>query len=253
MRPFILAESNWADVRATAYDTAILPWGATEAHNYHLPYGTDVYQAEHIAAEAASIAWGRGAKAVVLPAVPFGVNTGQMDIKLDLNMNPSTQYLVLQDLVDSVARAGVKKFVVLNGHGGNDFRQMIRELQACNDAIFICVANWYQILDNAAFFETPGDHAGEMETSLMMHLRPDLVGPLSAAGSGAAREFAIEAIREGWVWAQREWSKITEDTGVGDPSASTPEKGTRFFAAVTEKIADFLVELSACPLDKLYR
>ena len=89
-RPYILAESTWKTVDATPYDVAILPWGATEAHNYHLPYATDNVQAEQVAIRAAERAWSRGSRVVVLPAVPFGVNTTQLDIKLCLNMNPST-------------------------------------------------------------------------------------------------------------------------------------------------------------------
>jgi len=53
IRPYVLAESNWKHVKNTNYMVAILPWGATEAHNYHLPYGTDNYQAEYVAIAAA--------------------------------------------------------------------------------------------------------------------------------------------------------------------------------------------------------
>ena len=90
-RPYILAETTWKTVRETAYEVAVLPWGATEAHNYHLPYSTDVAQCDRVAAEAARLAWEAGAKVLVLPTVPFGVNTGQLDVAFDLNMNPSTQ------------------------------------------------------------------------------------------------------------------------------------------------------------------
>ena len=102
-RPYILAETNWQTVEHTPYEVAILPWGATEAHNYHLPYSTDVVQCDEIVAAAAHIAWEQDAKVIVLPTVPFGVNTGQLDIKLDLNLNPSTQLAVLQDLVEALA------------------------------------------------------------------------------------------------------------------------------------------------------
>ena len=61
-RPYILAESHWGTVRDTRYDVAILPWGATEAHNFHLPYSTDVIECEVLAAESARLAWERGAK-----------------------------------------------------------------------------------------------------------------------------------------------------------------------------------------------
>src|SRR5258708_30346880 len=106
MRPYILDELTWKTVRDTRYDVAVLPWGATEAHNYHLPYTTDNIQAEAVAALAAERAWQRGAKIVVLPVVPFGVNTGQLDIPLCINMNPSTHALVPRDVAMSLAQQG---------------------------------------------------------------------------------------------------------------------------------------------------
>lgn len=250
-RPYILAEASWKTVRETPYEMAVLPWGATEPHNFHLPYGTDVIECDHIAAEAARIAWERGARVVVLPTVPFGVNTGQLDLRLTINMNPSTQLAVLRDVVESLAGQGVRKLVLVNGHGGNDFRQMIRELQPHHD-VFVCTLNWWQVVDARQFFEEPGDHAGELESSLMMHLAPELVLPLSEAGDGAARRFAVGGLREGWVWAPRQWTQVTRDTGTGNPAAATREKGGRHFRAVTEKIADFLVELAAADVQNLY-
>ena len=252
MRPYILAETNWKLVRDTHYEVAIQPWGATEAHNYHLPYATDVYETDAIAAEAARLAWERGARVIVLPTIPYGVNTGQLDIKLDMNMRPSTQAAVLGDIVDTLSRAGVPKLVVLNGHGGNDFKQMLRELQADVPEVFMCSTNWYQAVNPKTYFDEPGDHAGEMETGIMMHLHPDLITPLSEAGSGAAKGFAVSGLAEGWVSAQREWSRVTEDTGVGNPAAATPEKGERYLKDICEKLASFLVELAGVSRDELY-
>jgi creatinine amidohydrolase len=59
-RPWIIAETNWKHVKATPYEVALLPWGATEAHNWHLPYATDSLQNDAIAAEAGRIAWEQG-------------------------------------------------------------------------------------------------------------------------------------------------------------------------------------------------
>jgi creatinine amidohydrolase len=159
-------------------------------------------------------------------------------------MNPSTQSAVLRDVVDSVERAGIASLVVLNGHGGNDFRQMIRELQPDTD-VFLCTLNWYTAADASEHFDDPGDHAGELETSVMQHLAPELVAPLSEAGDGAARQFRIRALREGWAWAPRQWTQVTKDTGVGNPREATADKGERFVAAATARIAEFLVELAA--------
>ena len=250
-RPYVLAETNWKSVAATDYQVAILPWGATEAHNYHLPYATDVFECDAVAAASAKIAWESGARVVVLPTVPFGVNTGQLDIKLCLNMNPSTQAALLRDLVDALERQGILKLVILNGHGGNDFRQMIRELQP-RTSVFLCSLNWYACVDPRPYFTEPGDHAGELETSVMQHIAPELVLPLSEAGNGAQKRPSIAALREGWVWAPRPWSRVSADTGVGNPAAATPEKGARYLEAVAERIGDFLVELAAKDLARLY-
>lgn len=252
VRPYVLAETNWKAVRQTRYDVAVLPWGATEAHNFHLPYGTDVFESEYIAAEAARKAWEEGARAVVLPAVPFGVNTGQLDIKLDLNLYPSTQAAVLHDVVDAVSRTEIRKLLVLNGHGGNDFKQMIRELGAKFTEMLICQIDFYRIMNLKTYFEQPEDHAGEMETSVMMHIAGDLVLPLSEAADGAAKTFAVRGLREGWAWAERDWSEVTDSTGVGDPSRATREKGERYLEDLTTKIGSFLVELSRTDLSSLY-
>lgn len=252
MRPYILAEATWKTVKDAQYDLAILPWGATEAHNYHLPYSTDVIEADHIAAASAKLAWEQGARVIVLPTIPFGVNTGQADIKLDMNLNPSTQLAILDDLIAVLHRQGIFKLLILNSHGGNDFRTMLRELGLRYPAMMLCTCNWFQALPKADYFEAKGDHADEMETSLILHLAPSLVLPLAEAGDGHEKVHRIKAFREGWAWAERKWSQISADTGTGNPKAATAAKGERYFAAVTEKIGSMLVELAGCDAGDLY-
>jgi creatinine amidohydrolase len=247
----VLAESPWRVVEETPYDVAVLPWGATEAHNRHLPYATDSIEAERLSIAAAELAWQAGARVIVLPTVPFGVNTGQLDIKLCLNMNPSTQAAVLADVVNSLSGQGIRKLVIANAHGGNDFKPIIRELQPRTD-VFLCLLNWYAVVDARPFFDEPGDHAGEMETSLMMHFAPELVLPLSDAGPGRARRARLTGMREGWAWAPRPWTQVTSDTGVGDPAAATAAKGQRFAGELVARVSDFLVELAAANPADLY-
>ena len=250
-RPYVLSEATWKTVRKTEYAVAVLPWGATEPHNYHLPYGTDNYESCSVAERAAEIAWEAGARVCVLPGVPFGVNTGQLDLRLTLNINPSTQAAILGDLAAALAGQGVPKLLILNGHGGNDFRQMIRELQP-RVPMFISAINWYACLDNSKYFDEPGDHAGELETSVMLDLEPDLVLPLSEAGPGKAKHFRIRGLREGWAWAPRRWSKVSEDTGTGNPAGASREKGRKYLDAVVRRVADYLIELAAADLANLY-
>lgn len=250
-RPYILSEITWKAVTDTRHEVAVLPWGATEAHNTHLPYGTDNIETDAIANRAAQLAWEAGAKVVVLPLIPFGVQTGQLDIPFCLNLNPSTQALVLRDLARALDGQGIRKLVVLNGHGGNDFRQMIRETQV-GLRLFLCTVSWYAVVNPGDYFSDTGDHAGESETSALLHLTPDLVRPLKEAGAGASRPWKVRALQEKWAWAPRQWTRVTDDTGVGNPKAATSDKGARYIADITRRIADFLIELAAADPDDLY-
>ncbi|KAA3660831.1 MAG: creatininase family protein [Calditrichaeota bacterium] len=250
-RPYILKETNLKTIKETPYDFAVLPWGATEAHNYHLPYGTDIFESEAVAAESARLAWEKGVKPIVLPAIPFGANNQQMDIPLTINMNPRTQAIVLTDVVESLAGYGMTKLVILNGHGGNDFKFIIRELQQTH-GVFLCTANWFSIPEPAGLFTEQGDHANEMETSLMLHLVPELVLPLDEAGDGRSKHPKIKALRESWAWAPRQWTKVTDDTGIGNPKCATSDKGKIYFQLIVEKMSDFFVELASADSNDLY-
>lgn len=251
-RPYILAETNWKALKEERIEVAVLTWGATEAHNYHLPYATDNYQIEAIAASAAKIAWEKKARVIVLPNIPFGVNTGQADIKLNINLNPSTQFAILADIIEVLNRQGIYKLILLNGHGGNNFQPMLRELGLKFPQMLLVTTNFFKIMDKAEYFEEPGDHADEMETSLMLHLQPQIVLPLEEAGEGKENKSRIQGIREGWAWAEREWSKVTVDTGIGNPKKATKEKGERFFNDVAQKIAGLIIDVAKTEIEDRY-
>src|SRR3989441_6712642 len=163
-RPYILNELTWKIVRDARYEVAVLPWGATEAHNLHLPYSTDNIETERIAALAAGHAWELGARVVVLPVVPFGVNTLQLDIPLCLNLNPSTQALLLRDVATALAGQGVPKLVILNGHGGDDFPPMICGLPPPGAPVFFS-GNWEPGVGPPPFFSPQGGQPGGLQTS----------------------------------------------------------------------------------------
>jgi creatinine amidohydrolase len=243
-KPWLIKETNWKSVCETKYEVIVIPWGATEAHNYHLPYGTDNYLGSYVADRAGEIAWKAGARVGILPVIPFGVNTGQLDLMLTINLNPSTQLLILRDIFDSLHGQGFRKFVLLNAHGGNDFHQIIRELQPRYPKAFICQVNWYAAVPLEKYFEDTGEHAGEAETSAMMVIAPELVRSLAEAGDGKNKRMKFKGRSEGWLWAPRPWSVVSKDTGIGNPKKASLEKGRNYLVDAINKVAEFLVELA---------
>ncbi len=255
MRPWILAETNYAHTKQHGYEVAVLPLGATEPHNLHLPYGTDIFESEIVGAKLCEAAHQRGARVVLLPALPYGTQTNMRALPLALNLNPSTLNRVVMDLVDSLVGSGIRKIVLLNSHGGNEMKPLLRELAGQTPAhLFLC--NWYQAFSDeyGRIFERSEDHAGEMETSLALAYFPHLVARTEqgdlAADEGAVRPTRFRAVNEGWVSISRDWRLLTTNTGSGNPHAATAEKGRRLMQVLIERIAQFLVELSATPLDE---
>jgi creatinine amidohydrolase len=253
MKPYILEQTNWKQVKTQKYEVAVLPWGATEPHNYHLPYGTDSLETAKIAADAAEKAWEKGAKIMVLPTIPLGVqNPGQIDLPFCLHTKPSTQTLIFKDIVEALYNQGIRKLVLMNGHGGNDFKPMIREIQPQFPEMLVSLVEWFKILDLSKYFEEDGDHANEMETSVIMHYYPHLVLPLDEAGKGNVKSPKLESLKNNTAWIPRKWDKVSEDTGVGNPKKATAEKGEKYLEDLTTRIGDFFVEMASCDLNDLY-
>lgn len=257
MRPWKLAETNYAYVKEHPFDVAVLPLGATEPHNLHLPYGTDTYEGDAVGEHICAAAHERGARVVLLPTLPYGPETNQMAFPLAMNLNPSTVAAVVTDLVTALAQHGIRKVVLLNSHGGNDLKPLLRELYGRTPAhLFLC--NWYRVLADIEreIFSVADDHAGEMETSLILAYHPHLVarhadGSL-AADAGSVRATRFEAVNRGWVSITRPWHLLTTNSGAGNPHAASAEKGRRAMQHLVERLATFLVELAASPLDEQF-
>lgn len=254
IRPWILAEANYGYIKDNPYEVAVLPLGATEPHNLHLPYGTDLFEGTMIGEHICEAAHQQGANVVLLPTIPYGTETNMIEFPLAMNLNPSTLTHVIADLVESCVESGIEKIVLLNSHGGNDFKPTLREL--CNETeahLFLC--DWFRCLgdeyDN--IFEHDEDHAGEMETSFGLRYFNHLVaknddGSL-AADEGARRPLRFEALKQGWVSITRPWHLLTTNSGSGYPHKASAEKGEKLMKLIVERLSKFLVELSAAEID----
>ena len=243
-RCYVLLEANYQQALEYRPNVAVLPWGACEAHNYHLPHGSDVIESSRIAERAAQLAFDRGSKPIVLPAIPYGNNAQQQDQVATIHCSTGTAAAILDDVAASLIRQDIDRLVILNGHGGNEFKPLVRDAQLKHH-IFITLINFWQVCPEVydEIYDVPGDHADEMETSLLLHLCPEWVA-LDQAGQGTRKPFAIEGLSQSGVWTPRPWSQVHPDTGCGDPSAATAEKGAQHFELVTEAIGDILLAIS---------
>ena len=254
MRPWNLAETNYAHTKQHDYEVAVLPLGATEPHNLHLPYATDVFEGTVIGEHVCEAAHQQGARVVLLPTIPYGTETNMRHLPLAMNLNPSTLNLVVSDLIESLVCSGVRKVLLLNSHGGNEMKPLLRELAGKTAAhVFLC--NWYRAVSDVyhEIFDEPEDHAGEMETSLGLAYFPELIamnadGTL-AADQGQTADTQFQAVNQGWVSITRPWHLLTSNSGSGNPHAATAAKGERLMQVLVERIASFLVELDRAELN----
>ena len=241
-----ISETNYGEVLEQKYDIAILPWGAVEPHNYHLPYLTDCILSSAIAGDCAEKAYELGVTCMVMPPVFFGSqNGGQWNKPFCVHTRSETQKAILVDVVTSLYGQGLRNMVILNGHGGNTFKPYIRDLVMAFPDFHIIVVDWWSIVPTEGYFEEkPDDHAGEQETSVMLHYHPELVS-MERAGDGTVAPSRIGAVDRRIGWMPRNWDEVSSDTGIGNPKRSTAEKGEQYVKAVVEQITMLLVEMKS--------
>ena len=158
---------------------------------------------------------------------------------MSINLNPSTLATIIRDIVDSLDNHGIRKLLILNSHGGNEFKPVLRELFGKTPVhVFLC--DWFRGASadvQPEIFDDAGDHAGEMETALALAYFSDLVavdpdtGELNAA-DGSFKQTRFHAVNNGWVSLTRPWHLLTESTGVGNPHPATAEKGRQLMSEI---------------------
>jgi creatinine amidohydrolase len=251
MREWVLAEQNHAFVREHKWQVAVLPFGATEPHNLHMPYATDNFQLEVIGDRACEKAYRAGAKVLLLPTLPYGVNTNHLKVPgaVACSVNPTTLLHIITDLADSLERQGIHKLVLLNGHGGNELKPLMRELHH-RTSVFLCLCDWFRMARDVYphIFKEPGEHADEVETSLGLAFFPQFLR-MELADDGAAKPTRLDAVNKGWISITRPWHLVSKNTGLGNPFAATADKGRRLMDVLVERIGQFLIELAAAPKD----
>ncbi|MEM8793647.1 MAG: creatininase family protein [Pseudomonadota bacterium] len=254
----------WSDLTTTDFDTldpettvALVPLGAIEQHGPHLPLSTDAVIAEEIARRGAEKA---KANVLVLPTSAIGKSTEHLDYPGTLTLETKTLLDLWTETGESVARAGLRKIVFLNAHGGQPQVMQIvaRELRV-RHAMLAVAANWWEcgFPDGAISPEehAHGIHGGQSETSLMLHFRPDLVRmdkakdfrPSTYSVHAENRIFRLTGAPAAAWMAQ----DLHPDGVAGYAAAATAETGALIAGAAIEGLASLLDETARYPLANL--
>lgn len=210
-----LKEMSWQDVTETRGKIAVVPVGSIEQHGPHLPLATDIFIAKAVANAIAGNIGG-----ILTPPQPYGISSEHLDFPGTISLQEETFLGFIEDMVSSFSAGGFEKVVVVNGHGGNS--KTLRQLQ---------IEHVY-VLDVIATM-TPYDHAGDIETSLMLHLHPDLV-----------RKDKIQTCDFRWPDKDDWKTKDCSESGVlGDPTQASAEKGKEYLERIVATLLEELREL----------
>lgn len=247
-----LATTNLGRIASRHYEVAVLPLGATEAHNRHLPQGQDLLHTAWVARECCRRAWSLRKGVICLPPIPFGVDCNQLAFPLAIHVSQATLDALVREVIVSLRHHGIRKIVLLNGHGGNAFKPLIRQIQ-CDMDVFVFLCDWWTVGRDRYddIFDRPDDHAGQMETSIALALYPALV-ELGRAGDGKTRPFRFEALEKGWISTSRDFARLNDHAAAGDPAGASAERGRRYLDLVCGRISAFLAELAKTPIDEAF-
>jgi creatinine amidohydrolase/Fe(II)-dependent formamide hydrolase-like protein len=256
-RSYLLGELTWprAKERLLEVDLAILPVGSIEQHGPHLPLDTDAFDANYLAYQVANLC--SDPKPLVLPLIPYGISYHHEDFSGTISVSPDTLSRLVYEVGLSCAKNGIRKLVIINGHGGNvPALQFASQMINRETHIFTCVESGETSdTDIHALIETPNDaHAGELETSTSLASRPGLV-KLDKARKFVPRfssRYLNFSTKRSVEWYGRT-AKISQSGVLGDPTKASSEKGKRILDMMIAHLVEFIEDLKGMTLEEIYQ
>jgi creatinine amidohydrolase/Fe(II)-dependent formamide hydrolase-like protein/7-cyano-7-deazaguanine synthase in queuosine biosynthesis len=253
---YLWGELTWRQARnrLKEIDLALLPVGAIEQHGPHLPLDTDAFDADYLArrvAEACS-----DPRPLVLAPISYGVSYHHADFTGTVSISNDTLAKLVYEIGMSVSRNGVKKLVIINGHGGNSPALNYAAQMINRDAqIFVCVdTGETSDVDIDQIVETPNDvHAGEIETSTALAVRPHLVRMEQAKKQVPkfSSRYLDFTSRRGVLWYAYT-RKISPSGVMGDPTRASAEKGKKIWEIMIAHLVSLVEDLKRLTLEEIY-
>ncbi len=248
-------EFTWPEIREAVAQNrvAVLPVGTIEQHGPHLPLNTDVLTSSEISRLAVKR---EPEQAVLLPPVQYSFNEHHLDFPGTIAVEGQTVIEYVTCVGRSLAYHGFRKILLVNGHGSNVPFLDVAARNVTNQSEAVCaMVPWWNLIPEDLFRELrdseyPGGmaHSGELETSVLLYLRPDLVRMERAEKdiSFQPSEFFFWDLQTPSPIFFQEWFSRYSRTGtVGDPTKATPEKGKRFVDAVADRLTALIREFRA--------
>lgn len=222
------------DFRKINCTTAVLPVGAVEQHGSHLPVGTDTLIANALAKQVAE-----QLSAYLMPTIPITSSIEHRLAKGTVYIENDTLSLLIRDIARSLQFSGFNKMIIINCHSGNwgikpTVRQLNRDLSPFRVILLPIEAGMSR--NHEIFTYTDQDiHAGEFETSLMMHLYPETVRPVA----GGIQSYDIPQAFLDYF----DMTEITKDGYWGYPQAASAEKGRLAMSSMVECLLSYYEKL----------
>jgi len=251
----------WPEIDALDRDRTVLllPTGAIEQHGPHLPVDTDIHDASELAIRAATAS---AVRTLVLPPVWWGMSPHHMGYPGTISLSLETYSALIRDICAAVARHGFRRVLIVNGHGGNAAILGATALRLSEElGLFVgTVSYWHLIgrqLREIGTSELGGmGHACEMETSLQLHLRPELVS-MADARTDMPRPLtpfsSIDFRDPGPLAIALDFRRDSTEGVMGDPSVATTAKGAAIATAVVEELGRVIEAFSEAPLTAAQR
>jgi len=254
---YMWATLTWPEIeeRLKKVDTAILPCGAIEQHGPHLPLDVDFFDADYLSRKVAEAC--EDPKPFVIPAIPYGVSYHHSQFKGTISVTNNALSALIYDIGMSLAHNGIKKLIILNGHGDNVPTLTYAAQMINRDAkIFVCVETGETSdIDLYNLIDTHNDiHAGEIETSTTLAIRPELVDMDKAVDDtlDLDNEYLDYTSDRGVSWYVHT-ERLTKSGVMGNAKKATAEKGQEMWEIMIRKLVDFVESIKNTPTDKLYQ
>ena len=253
-----LEELTWKEAEERQDSLVVLPTGSVEQHGLHLPLVVDTFLVTRVAEEAIRLADGSG-EVLLCPTLPYGFSEAHVDFCGTISIGPETYVALITELVGSLADNGFRRFLLLNGHGGNLdlLKTAVRKIRRREDGTLVTVSSYWQIA-SASIQEWrksgPGGvcHACEMETSLMLFLAPELVrtDAISDFIPQWVSDSIVDDLQHGGRTLPGVRVKDVSATGtLGSPSLASTERGEDLFGRITRDVSSFLQDMSRWSLE----